>query len=144
MESKIIMTKGLPASGKSTWAKKLQADNPGIYKRVNKDDLRAMLDDKKWAKHNEEFVLMIRDMIIEEALVGGWSVIVDDTNLHPKHEATIRAIADKFEIKLEIKDFTDVEPITCIERDMERMEPVGEKVIWKMFDQFLSKDNRVL
>lgn len=36
------MLKGLPASGKSSWAKKLQNENPHRYKRVNKDELRAM------------------------------------------------------------------------------------------------------
>ena len=49
---KLIMTKGLPASGKSTWAKQYLDDNPGT-KRVNKDDLRAMLDNGKWSKRNE-------------------------------------------------------------------------------------------
>lgn len=36
---KVIMTKGLPASGKSTWAKQLIEENPNVYKRINKDDL---------------------------------------------------------------------------------------------------------
>ena len=43
-KNKVILTVGLPASGKSTWAKEQVSQNPGQYKRVNKDDLRAMLD----------------------------------------------------------------------------------------------------
>ena len=38
---KVIITKGLPGSGKSTWAKKLIDKNPNQYKRINKDDLTS-------------------------------------------------------------------------------------------------------
>jgi hypothetical protein len=41
---KIIMTKGLVASGKSTRSKDMVLKFPGQYKRVSKDDCRAMLD----------------------------------------------------------------------------------------------------
>ena len=59
------MLKGLPASGKSTYAKKLA--NKG-WTRVNKDDLRAMLNDGKWSRSNEKFVLKVRDFIVADAL----------------------------------------------------------------------------
>jgi len=54
---KVILTKGLPASGKTTWAKKVLKDNPGAYKRINKDELRLMLDGGKWSHDNEKFIL---------------------------------------------------------------------------------------
>ena len=41
---KVILAKGLFASGKSTWAKNVILKKPNSYKRVNKDDLRLMLD----------------------------------------------------------------------------------------------------
>jgi len=41
---KVILTKGLPSSGKSTWAKALVDESPNSYKRINNDDLRKMLD----------------------------------------------------------------------------------------------------
>lgn len=40
----VYITKGLPASGKTTWAKEKTTSFPNSYKRVNKDDLREMLD----------------------------------------------------------------------------------------------------
>lgn len=49
---KVIVLKGLPASGKSTWAKNLVLKD-STYKRINKDDLRAMLDASKFSKENE-------------------------------------------------------------------------------------------
>lgn len=136
---KVIITKGLPGSGKSTWAKELQQSNPGAYKRVNKDDLRNMLDNGQWSKHNESFVLKVRDFIIEQALEDGKHVIVDDTNLHPKHYEKVTEIAQGKAL-VEIQDFTHVTPEECIERDLKRPDSVGQKVIWGMYNQFLKPE----
>jgi len=136
---KVILTKGLPASGKTTWAKKLINKNPNMYKRVNKDDLREMLDNSKWSKSSEKFILKIRDNIILEALDFGKHVIVDDTNLHPKHEINIKELV-KEKAVVEIKDFTDVPLQICIERDLKREKSVGKKVIKNMYNSFLKKD----
>jgi len=136
---KVILTKGLPASGKTTWAKKLINKHPNMYKRVNKDDLREMLDNSKWSKSSEKFILKIRDNIILEALDFGKHVIVDDTNLHPKHEINIKELV-KGKAVVEIKDFTDVPLQICIERDLKREKSVGKKVIKNMYNSFLKKD----
>ncbi len=88
----VTICKGLPASGKSTWAKEQVAKRPGEVKRVNKDDLRAMLDGGHWTKNNEKFVENLRDHIILSAIRDGKQVIIDDTNLHPRQEAAIRAL----------------------------------------------------
>ena len=136
---KVILTKGLPASGKTTWAKKLINKHPNMYKRVNKDDLREMLDNSKWSKSSEKFILKIRDNIILEALDFGKHVIVDDTNLHPKHEINIKELV-KEKAVVEIKDFTDVPLQICIERDLKREKSVGKKVIKNMYNSFLKKD----
>lgn len=129
---KLTMTKGLPASGKSTWAKSQNA-----Y-RVNKDDLRAMLNHGKWSKINEKYVLKIRDSIIELYLADKNNVVVDDTNLSPKHEIRLRELAKKHNAQFEIKDFTDVPLEECIKRDQKRPNYVGEKVIRQMYKQFFS------
>lgn len=130
------MTKGLPASGKSTWAKEYIKKHPNT-KRVNKDDLRAMLDDGNWSRENEEFVLNLRDDLITLAIVKHHSVIVDDTNFAPKHEEKLRAVAKRWKVQFEVKDFTDVTPEVCIERDLKRPNSVGSKVIMKMYNQYL-------
>ena len=136
---KLIMTKGLPGSGKSTWALKVLADNPGAYKRVNKDSLRDLIDGGKWSRDNEKFILTVRDLIIHAALTAGKHVIVDDTNLAPKHESALRALANKsYGAAFEIQDFTDVPIETCIERDLKRPASVGEAVIRNMYNQFLA------
>jgi predicted kinase len=134
---KVILTKGLPASGKTTWAKQLMAEHKGQYHRVNKDDLRAMLNNSVWSKRNEAHIIRVRDLIIMDSLAGECSVIVDDTNLHPKHEEHIRElVAGKAEVV--IQDFTDVPLEVCLERDKHRPNYVGEKVITDMYLQYLA------
>ena len=141
---KVILTRGLPASGKTTFAKELMAKESGKWKRINKDDLRLMLDNGKWSSHNEKFILKVRDMLIQLALEDGFNVIVDDCNLAPKHEVRIKQVIEnitwqegKENIQLEIKDFTDVPLEECIKRDQKRANYVGEKVIRDMWRQFL-------
>jgi predicted kinase len=143
MSRKVIVLKGLPASGKSTYARDLIDRNAGRYKRVNKDDLRAMLDNSYWSKGNEKFVLKMRDWTIVEALNDGKNVLVDDTNLHPKHEARIRELVKEYnqqnnsDVAVEVKFFT-IELEEAIARDLKRLNSVGEKVIREMYYQFIA------
>jgi tRNA uridine 5-carbamoylmethylation protein Kti12 len=147
----VILTKGLPGSGKTTWAKTFVAEklilDKEIWKRVNKDDLRAMMDANQWSKENEAFILSVRDYIITMALLNNYNVIVDDTNLHPKHVEQIQTIVTMHndhilpkqpKCELIIKDFTDVPLETCIERDAKRERTVGEAVIRDMHERFLN------
>lgn len=130
----VILTRGLPGSGKSTWAKQMVADNPGRYRRVNKDELRSMLGITKHSKTNESFVLKIRDEVIVKALDEGMHVIVDDTNLSPKHQARISQLV-KGKAVVRIENF-DVSLEECIKRDLQRTNSVGERVIRQMWRQF--------
>ncbi len=129
---KITILVGLPGSGKSTWAKEQVNSSEGKIKRVNKDDLRTMLGQEKYSKGNENLVLALRDEVIQVALTYGYDVVVDDTNLHPKHINRITELwGDHCEI--EIREFdTPIE--VCIERDFYRSGKahVGEAVIRRM------------
>lgn len=139
MSSKIIMTVGLPASGKTTWARKQVDKYPNEVMRVNKDDLRVMLHNGEHSKGREQFVLAVRDRIIEAALESKKSVIVDDTNLHPKHESRLREIAEQHGVSFEINDsFLDVYPDECIVRDLRRGEKVGRGPIMSMYHKFVT------
>ena len=135
---KVILLKGLPGSGKSTFAKDLISKYPNTYKRINKDDLRSMLDNGKHSDDSEKFITQVRDALILMALEKGKHVIVDDTNLAPKHEERIKQLI-KGKAELEIKDFTNVPLETCIKNDLKRVTSVGEKVIRDMYKQFILK-----
>jgi predicted kinase len=135
MQNKVIVLRGLPASGKSTWAKDFIDRNPG-WLRVNKDDLRAMMHNSKWTKDNERQILIARDALIVAALNDGYSVIVDDTNFASHHITTIQKIASEFEAAFEVKDF-DVSLSECLERNGKRMPRVPDHVIHDMYNRYV-------
>lgn len=141
----VFILKGLPASGKSTWAKKQIQQYPDKYKRINKDELRNMLDINVWTKKNEKFVEDTRNYIVSSSLVAGKSVIIDDTNIHPKHEKCIRSIVESYskesgnDVNIVVKEFkTSVEE--CIKRDSNRGNTVGAACIKKMHSQWLKRN----
>lgn len=143
-QHRIIVTRGLPASGKSSWARMKLAEEPGVYKIIEKDALRLLLDGGVWSKANEKFVLKMRDAMIVATLEAGFVPIVCDTNFAPKHLESIAALAKHFNAVLTIQDFTHVDVEECIRRDQKRVNYVGEKTIRKMYDQYLRPDPPVI
>lgn len=137
---KLLALVGLPASGKTTYAKTLVAKG---WVRVNKDDLRAMLHDSKFSKANEAFVLKLRDDVIVRALTSGQNVVVDDTNLDAKHVIQFQNIATTFEADFDYK-FFDVSVKECIKRNALRDKPVPEKVIYSMYERYLAPPPEVI
>ncbi len=145
----ILILRGIPASGKSTFAKNLVKENPGVYKRINRDELREMFDGYHLSRGNERFVKKIRDLLITEALIDGKHVIVDDTNLSEKNINRITQLANEHrkktghEVKVEIKEF-DIKLEEAIERDKKRKRPVGRAVISKMHRQLTGEDSQAI
>lgn len=132
---KLLALKGLPGSGKTTFARQLVDDG---WVRVNKDDLRSMLNNGKWSKGNEAYILALRDEIIISSLVQGKNVVVDDTNLDPKHRIQFESIAAEFMADYSEK-FFDTPVEECVKRNSFRAEPVPEKVIWDMYHRYLAR-----
>jgi len=135
----ILVLQGLPGSGKSTWALAKVREGKGTVKRVNKDDLRAMVDDGIYSDDRERMILALRDTVIRLALDHPRvrTVIVDDTNLSPKHERHLRQVfGDRADVS--VKSFTDVPISECIERDRRRANSVGSRVIHRMNSEWLA------
>jgi predicted kinase len=133
---KLLMLKGLVASGKSTYAKELVEKG---WVRVNKDDLRAMMHNSHHGKGKEARVVDIRNQIVHSCLVAGQNIVVDDTSFNPIHEKVLREIAQMYNAEFEIK-FFDTPLEVCIERDSKREKPVGEVAIRTMYNQYLAKE----
>jgi predicted kinase len=141
---KVIIFKGLPGSGKTTKARLIQKENPGEFMRLNKDDLRAMLENSSEFVP-EDLVVRTRDFMLRKALEMGKSVIIDDTNLNPYHEKRIREIVGDMQsissnkAEIEIIDLTNLSLGQVIEQDKGREKKVGEEVILNMYNKFLKE-----
>lgn len=130
-KGKIIVSIGLPASGKSTWARaELRAS--GNMMRVSRDDIRAMLF-HSWKGRKESIVTGIEEAAIRNAVVGGFDIIIDDTNLNPSTRNKWKTLASTLGVSLVEKSFdTPIEE--CIVRDDLRLgrAHVGRAVIENM------------
>lgn len=139
---KLIVVRGLPGSGKTTLAKEMCANSGRKLHRVNRDDLRAL--HPNWVRHKfnkkvEKDVAEQRDVLINNLLLCGFSVISDDTNLTDKHINHFKQLAQEYRVEFEIIDLRDVPVETCIERDRQRQWPVGKDVILKMYYENIVK-----
>lgn len=136
MTKMFYMTKGLPGSGKSTWADDfIKGEDPGKVARVNKDSLREMLHLSRFGgKKTEKWIVAARDVMLEVFMEGGVRyVISDDTNFGKEHEATFRALCEKYGYHFTKVDFTNIPVEECIKRDLMRNRSVGEQVIRTMY-----------
>jgi len=119
----LILTVGLPRSGKSTWAKK---QNLPI---VNPDSVRLALHGKAFIQDSEPMVWVITEYMVKSLFLAGHDkVILDATN-------TTFSRRSKWESKkwvLEYKEFKTDED-TCLKRAVES-NPDLIPVIKKMND----------
>lgn len=127
---------GIPGSGKSVWSKNYVLENPGT-KRINRDDLREMLDSNKLTDGNERFLRIARNKLIELCLIFDRNIIVDDTNcLSDKLNEFINdiiTISDNIgkQIEIEIVDF-NIDIQTCLERNRNRERVLEDRVLYFM------------
>jgi len=138
---KIIVTQGIPCSGKSTWAREYVNAHEDTTVIVNRDSIRSMLGEY-WVPSREPLVTVIERSMIEASLKEDYDVIIDATNLNDNVIAEWKRIAKKFGADIEFKLFLiDVE--TAIARDYTRGEAggisVGEAVITGFYKRYKDK-----
>lgn len=137
--STLHITRGLPAAGKTTWAKAWVAADPANRARVNRDDFRAMLyetPDYSWPQ--EAAVTEASRSAIRALLASGRDVAADDMNLRPKYVREWARFANANGAEFEVTEF----PLSVeesIERDAGRPRPVGAEVITRMAQKYLQK-----
>lgn len=142
---RIILTRGIPASGKSTWAKQEVLKDPEHSIRINRDDLRNM-SGKYWVPTREHYIEACKGIILICAMNFQFdTIIIDEMNLNPKESgklkdeiamvnAAFKGGQDKYVV--EIKDFTNVPLDVCLERDSKRENPIGEDIIKGIFNKY--------
>lgn len=127
---KLIVLRGLPASGKTTLAREMLGHDSGAI-RVNKDLIRDMLF-FGYDPETEPYVKWIETEVARLMLEEGFSVVVDDTNLKDIDIATWQTFAERHRFSppkiVNIKT-----PVAlCIKRDAKRESPVGAERIREM------------
>lgn len=137
--TKLVIFRGLPASGKSSEAKRLVAENIKNTIRVNMDSLREMFHESVFlGEDTENEIQYQRDRMIRDGLRRGKTVISDDTNLKLSTVNRQIDIGKHYGAEIEIIDFkTDVN--LCIYRDALRVGKahVGEKPIRDMWNRYV-------
>ena len=144
---KMIITVGVSASGKSTWANQQEG-----FEIICRDTIRGVLFPEyhngnykiKKAKENRVSEVTLNQWLI--AVEQGSDVIIADTNLNPKYREMWKQRGEDGGYVVEFKDF----PITLEEawkRDQKRgVYSVGREVIsrqWKLWLEYSSKNKYV-
>lgn len=150
---KLILTRGIQGSGKSTWARQWVEEDPENRVRINNDDIRNMLG-PYWIPSRESIVSNTKLQTTLYAMRMGYDIVVDNMNLNPKEvkywENVINSHNNiktsdinpdwvQYEYEIEFKDFF-IPLEECIRRDAMRPNPIGEKVIretWKRYKHFI-------
>lgn len=121
-----IITRGYPASGKTTRALRWVDEDPTKRVRVNRDDLRQTLFGKVVGV-DEKTVTIAQRAAVEALLKAGKDVIVDDTSLRLRTAREWNDLAVKHGHEFRVWDVeTDVE--TCVLRNAQRAAQGGREV----------------
>lgn len=131
--SKLILTRGIPASGKSTWAKNWVQADPEHRVRVNRDDLRRMLyatTSTLLSWQQEQNVTQIERAIARTALEKGKDVVIDAMNLRAKWVRQWYTLG----YEIEFRDFP-VSLEDAIARNAGRENPLPEVVIFNTYER---------
>lgn len=137
----IIICRGLPSSGKTTWAKNWTSEDPEHRIRYNDDDIRNMLG-KHHVPSRENIVNAVKSSVLSTAMNNGYDIVIDNINLNIKDYETIPIRIANYErgwheynYVIEFRNFpTPLEE--CIKRDSLRPDAVGEEVIRNIYNKY--------
>lgn len=124
---------GLPASGKSTIAKRYAQECNGVI--VSTDELRKELLGDENSQDNNELIFKEAEKIIKENIEKGVDVIFDATNISYKKRIDWLNRLKKYNVyRVAVMVATPYEE--CLERNLKRERVVPEEVITNMYHNF--------
>jgi predicted kinase len=121
-----IITVGIPASGKSTFA-----ESQAGALNINLDDCRAQISGDASNQNVTQQALALRDQLLQQAMEEGQLIIVSDTNLIPEHRS---ALIQKFKAALYGVTLLvfDTPFEVCVERNRARDRQVPDHAMQRM------------
>lgn len=130
---KILVLQGVPASGKSTFARSLVLKDKS-YVIVSRDAIREARGEY-WIPEHEDYISDIEEFEIRSAIKHNLNPIIDATNLNPKTIAKWKNLAEELNVNIEFKMF-EIDFATALERDSKRERSVGKKVLERFFRDY--------
>jgi len=127
---RMILMIGVPGSGKTTLAKKIAEKG---FHYINADGIREELYGNAAEQGDKEEVFNLFFQRLEELLLIGTDVIIDNTNLNPKQRKPILERAEQFgyiDVQLWL---LDVPLDLCLARNKSRERIVPEDIVSNMF-----------
>ena len=137
---KILVLQGVPASGKSTFARSLVLKDKS-YVIVSRDAIREARGDY-WIPEHEDYISDIEEFEIRSAIKHNLNPIIDATNLNPKTIAKWKNLAEELNANIEFKMF-EIDFATALERDSKRERSVGKKVLERFFRNYFPDQLKV-
>ena len=143
--SVLVICRGLPASGKTSYATACIESWPrGDVAAISRDTIRRNYFGTPFQPDTREFedrVTAIQHAAIAAALGCVPVVICDDTNLHLDHVAVLIEVAKRCDAGWKVVDLTWVPPEKCIVRDALRTpdQRVGRDRITEMFNTHIAE-----
>lgn len=131
----LFLAVGIPASGKTTWAKAKQGKYAvGNLLRFNRDDIRLSVFNVVFDVNIESHVSKIQQALVKEALISGYDVVIDDTNINPRTRRLWHKMAQA------VGDVNVVEvPIPCAFQEAKKRNSLRERPVPDdVMDRFLA------
>lgn len=139
---RFIMTFGIPGSGKSTWAKKFQKENPRFV-RINNDEIRLNIFGNVFNDKDTKVLNELREKMIDCLMLNGRDIILDNANVALKYHTLYKTKCFHFGYDFITEDFSNVPIDVCIERNNKRENIVPEKIIRDMYNNMLRTKNEL-
>lgn len=133
---KFIILRGIPASGKSTWARKYIEKHPDSSIILSMDSIRNMLG-IYWIQSREPLVKDLFNTCLNKIMTSfyDYDIIIDNTNLN---EYVVKELIEDARLyKYEVKEVIFKVPLKiCQIRDSNRDKHVGTEVIERFYMRY--------
>lgn len=156
---KAIITVGVSASGKSTWANNFieeqnalrNSDNQETWIRIERDMVRREIQSSKkifngisgvnWKKWNWKWEHLVTERVWQDIFYAAemkFNIIISDTNLNLVRRKELQSKLEQMGYFVETKEFPVTWEVAC-ERDSQRENGVGYSVLANQFKQWNSE-----